>query len=49
MKKILVILFSSLIMFSCGDKNGEVKKESIKKDAIKEDKLVTIEEVFKEN
>ena len=32
MKKILVILFSSLIMFSCGDKNGEVKKESIKKD-----------------
>lgn len=48
MKKILIIFFSSLIMFSCGD-NGELKKESIKKEVIKEDKLVTIEEVFKEN
>ena len=49
MKKILIIFFSSLIMLSCGNKNGELKKESIKKETVKEDKLVSIEEVFKEN
>lgn len=48
MKKIFIIFFSSLIMFSCGDKNGEVKKESIKNDLQTEKKSITYEEIFKE-